>query len=359
MSDIHTITDFLRLSRASYHVYDLGRRIVRLDNREFEQVERVLTPAPYPIMRSLCVGILFWYPSSPQSQFVWFLRFPLDETGHLVQAARDEFLQQLLERVGKNIESAGSENTAAVEKMEQASDESRFAFTPSDEQRAVFHAKASRSLGVAPSRHYAHAVDYLRGTPGFDQWAFVGLQGLADVCANFKQHEADLLVAIPQLPVQPLATLCTCLDSETVSGQLTGTLLKRVRNEALEGGDPRAIPSLVRAAASSRARRKRTEICRIALQSQAGTDIELLATIAGRCWEELGDADFCLEYLEKLAQNSSGQAAFNHLVADLLFMPNMREKVMAGFRSEHRSEALSQAIGEFFAALQSSQSSDS
>ena len=357
MSDISTISDFLRFSQAQYQVYDLGRRITRLDNRQFEQIERVNAPAPYPILRSLCIAILFWYPGkqrsvSPDSQFVWFLRFPLDETGHLAQVARDEFLRQLLDRVGVNIESAQSAEPPTAEIMERASDESRFAFTPSDEQRAVFHAKAMAATGMPPSRHYAHAVDYIRGIPGYDQWAFVGLQGLADVCANIKQHEADLISAIPQLPAQALSTICTCLDSEVISGQLTSALQQRLNNElSNEGGDRRAIPALVRACASSRAKQKRSKICRAALQSGSASDVELLATIAGRCWEELADPAFCLQFLEALASNENGQPVFDHLVADLMFLPGMRDCILTGFRNPDRSESLSAAIGQFFSAL--------
>ena len=359
MSDIQTISDFLRLSGAEYQIYDLGRRIVQLDRRRFENIERVKEPAPYPILRSICIAVLFWYKRTPDEQMVWFLRFPLDETGYLVQLARDEFLAQLLERVGANIEAVNERTNEATKAMESAGDESRFAFSPSDEQRAVFHARATHALGMPPSKHYPHAVDYLRGIPGYDQWAFVGLQGLADVCTNLKSHENDLITALPQLPAQVLGTVCSCLDSEVLSGKLTNAILRRLKQALAEQHNSPAVAPLVRAAAGSRARSKRGEICRLALKAGGSDNIELLATIAGRCWEELRDEEFCLNYLEALAASDQGQTAFDHLVADLMFLPGMRDHILRAFRNPQRSATLANAIGQFFAALQSPQSKES
>ena len=55
--------------------------------------------------------LVFWSPTLPDKHYIWFLKFPLDEQGLLVQAARDEFLSMLLERVGESMLAAtGSED---------------------------------------------------------------------------------------------------------------------------------------------------------------------------------------------------------------------------------------------------------
>jgi hypothetical protein len=53
-------------------------------------------------------------------------------------------------------------------------------------------------------------------------------------------------------------------------------------------------------------------------------------------------------FLERLAENSAGQEAFNLCMADLLYIPGMREPVLASVRDPKRSEKLSIAIGALF-----------
>jgi hypothetical protein len=82
-----------------------------------------------------------------------------------------------------------------------------------------------------------------------------------------------------------------------------------------------------------------------------GTDIEILAAISGRCWEDLQDKDICRLFLECLANNTHGQSGFTHLLIDLLAIPGMREPVMQGLRDPNRSIELAQAMGQFFKQL--------
>ena len=349
MNNIQTIGDFLRATRAHYRIYDMGRRITALDSRQLDDIEHVRCAAPYPIMRSICLAIIFWYDDHKSDHFVWFLRFPLDETGCLQQAARDEFLKEILERVDANIQA----NQEKADNLKNISNESRFAFSPSDEQRAVFHARAHADLQLPPSRHYAHAVDYFDGKPGFDQWAFLGIQGLADIAARIGEHEKAIVSALPQLPAPVLTSLAGCLDSTAISGHLSKALLQQLITAcSQEESTAQIITALVRASAGSQDRQQRDEICRLALESRHHNDIELLATISSRCWETLQDTDICLLFLEALAAEPNNQNAFNHLVGDVMCLPDMRSSIMAGFRSERRSEKLSLAIGAFFSLLQ-------
>ncbi len=102
------------------------------------------------------VGDLGWNHESKEEHFIWFLKFPLDETGTLIGSARDSFLHGLLETLGSNIQAAreGGEFTDAM-------GESPFGFKPKESMMAGFHAKALKTLGQPPSRFYDHARDYL------------------------------------------------------------------------------------------------------------------------------------------------------------------------------------------------------
>ena len=82
---------------------------------------------------------------------------------------------------------------------------------------ALFHALLSADLGLPPSRFYEHALDYFRGPPGWDQWSFVGYQGIADVAC--RHDDEPLTTAIAHLPSEPLVALCHCLESRPLSAR--------------------------------------------------------------------------------------------------------------------------------------------
>jgi len=98
------------------------------------------------------------------------------------------------------------------------------------------------------------------------------------------------------------------------------------------------------------------------LNSSVGTDIEVLATIAGRCWLLIIHSELLPFFLEALAnttfineeQNNTleqkkiqRQGAFNAILSDLMFIPGIRTHILQEFRSAERSEQLTQAIGAF------------
>ncbi len=76
----------------------------------------------------------------------------------------------------------------------------------------------------------------------------------------------------------------------------------------------------------------------------------MLAAIAGRCWEALEEGDIRRAFLEVLAANRSGQPFFNECLADLLFVPGVRDSLRASLRDPDRSPALAAAIGGLFSA---------
>lgn len=348
MSQINTITNFLHQTGANYRVYDMGRRVEKLSRQQFQKFEELTLPYPSPHQRHACFAILFWYPQHNDQHMVWFLRFPLDEVGLLQPAARDEFLAQILTTIDANI---NAEN--AGETIGNASDESRFAFKPKEEKLANFHAKTTAMLKLPPSRFFEHAIDYLYGKSGYDQWAFVGFQGLADVAARHEEYAALIANALPHLPDTPLDVLCSCLENEAISHPLASALQTQLTQElAKETPSVQATVALLRSVSMTPASAIREACLLSVLQHPIGTDIEVLSAIAGRSWEALANADIRSRYLTALASNSEGQDAFNQLIIDLLFLPNMRAHVMEAFRSPERPEALSVAIGGFFSFLQ-------
>ena len=350
MNNFETITAFLKQTGTQFRIFDLGRRVTQITPQLFLQIEEGEQPYPYPLQQHAWLAILCWNDNTPENHFVWFLKFPLDEYTQLSKIARDDFLFHILESVGQH-----ALNDQASDVDNSVAQESSYGFTPKQETMAIFHAKASTTLGLAPSQYYQHARDYLAGGPGYEQWAFVGLQGIADICARLENdNNAELLKsAIPHLPDTPFEMLCHCLENEALPENLFKAISSRTQ-QALSSNEkqPRLIASTIRALSMYPDAPQRQQLLFEILSSEYATSIEVLAAIAGRNWQDLHNPELCHQFMEALAANEQGQEAFNAISADLLFIPGMREILMEEFRSPQRSTVLSSAIGALFNSYQ-------
>jgi hypothetical protein len=85
------------------------------------------------------------------------------------------------------------------------------------------------------------------------------------------------------------------------------------------------------------------------LKHQCSKNVEVLATITGRCWRSLKQPHICKLYMEQLANNEAGgYPVFSQLLADLVFLPGMREPVMQALRDPKRSDKLGRFVGKMF-----------
>ncbi len=343
MNSIQTLTDFLRSTDASFRIFDLGRRISKLSQEQFEKFERTEIPYPLPLVQHAWLAVMIWHPKQPQQHLIWFLKFPLDEQGLLVQAARDDFLNRLAKSVGSQL-------------LQQSADQdplkdNPFSFTPDTEKMAAFHARATRIFKQPASAYYQPARDYLSGLKGFEQWDQVGLQGIADISARLDQDDNARLVskAIGQLPAPPLEALCASLEHEPPGPQISQAISARL-SQAIDQADssPNLLAAMLRGLSQSHSQELRYDALRRVLNSRFGAEIEVLAAIASRCWEALKDESIRRLFMDRLAINSAGQQSFNLMVRDLVFIPGMRASIMESFRDPQRSDDLSRAIGAFF-----------
>ena len=345
---IQSINEFLRQAGFKYVVYDMGRRMVQLTPQQFNQFENGVLTYPTPLQQHAWLGLLGWQEEDKSRHFIWFIKLPLDELGKINPLARDELLHYLVDQLGQRLLTTedGADSTAAPTALPHG-------FAPGEERMAMFHAKAARLLGQPPSRFYTHARDYLSGTQGYDQWAFVGMQGLADVVARLQQEDNldRLQQALPQLPSQPFGQLCRFLEHENISPELATTLINRARHNETSESSRDDLVATIRALAGCTDFQLRQSLIRQVLAEPYGTDIEILAAISGRCWEDLQEREICRLFLECLASNTHGQSGFAHLLKDLLAIPGMREPLMQGLRDPNRSEALAQAMGQCFKQL--------
>jgi hypothetical protein len=334
-SDSITLLEFLEQAGATVRTYDIGRRIGALGRKQFLAFENADAPYPLPMQRKAWFALVQLPAVTPSDPVIWFLRLDLDEQGLLVQAERDYLLNRLFESA--HAKTQGGDAQAFLR-------DNPYAFTPREDRMALFHAMLSKDAGLSPSRFYEHALDYFRGTPGWDQWSFVGYQGIADVAC--RHDDEPLTAAIPHLPREPLVALCHCLESRPLSARLTEALVRRLQ-QALEQQPPniQLLAALIRglSAAGSTGASNGYPI-RTILGHPAGNNIELLAAMSGRDWETLDDPELLDIYLQRLAENDHGQAAFEHCIGDLLSLPSLADKVRQAMRSPTQAAAVRDAF---------------
>lgn len=341
-----TLLEFLQATGARIRIYDLGRRVVNIPRNRFLKFEKTELPYPQPMQNHAWFGLSMLDASVSDEPVIWFLKLPLDEQGKLVQASRDYFIHRLLE--------VAVEKQAGKTPEIDAFDDNPYIFKPKEDKMAVFHAKLAHDTGHPPSRYYEYALDYFSGKPGWEQWNFVGYQGIADIAA--KAHETstgDLLIkAIPQLPGSPLTALCHCLENESLALPLSQALLDRLKT-TLSAAEPdlTIVTALVRGLSQSVSTTTKEQMFRLVMDSQFATHIELLAAISGRAWELLQQAEHARHYLETLADSPAGQDAFNHCLADLLAIPGLRTPLLQAVRDPNRSDKLATAFGAMMQQL--------
>ena len=331
------ITDFLNQAGTQFTVFDMGRRIQTLDADTFLSFEQGEQAYPYPLQQQAWLGIMVW-GAKVDELVIWFLRFPLDANGHLTSTIRDDFIHRLINKDDKKNDPSSSDSTP-------------YGFKPKQEHMACFHAKAAKILGQAGSRFYSHAQDYFSGKSGFDQWAFVGFQGIADIsCRLDEANNARLIAqAIPQLPPLPFEALCQCLEHETIGDEMAQVLGQSLDTE-LSYEEPNAnyISLLLRALSGASDQSLCQQQVLKVLQSPQGTHPEVLASISGRCWLCLKQDEVTRAFLEALAQCPEGQSFFNLVIVDLINIPGMQDCIHQSIRNENRSSTLATAIGELF-----------
>jgi hypothetical protein len=343
---ITTLTEFLHQSGAKYRVFDMGRRVTKLSADEFVNFEWAKAPYPLPFQRSALFGVIFWHPDAAEKHYVWFLKFPLDEQGLLLQSARDEFLVMLLDRVGECMLAA-----ADGKQIEGALKDSPYTFTPREDKMAAFNAQATKSLALKASQYYPEAYAYFTGKRPMDSWQSLGMQGVADVAVRLDDNleTMGLIETLPRIPDEPFNVLSTFLENSKPSTGIVEVLAQRMDTLIQEKQpDISMICACLRAASNSPATGLVDSMVAHVLKKKCSQNIEVLAVISGRLWRSLKLPHLCKAFVEQLAENDSGYAGFSQILADLMFVPGMREPVMQALRDPKRSDKLSRFVGKMF-----------
>lgn len=341
MSGNDTLVELLERSGAAVQVYDVGRRVGRLPRTDFVAFERASLPYPLPMQHRAWCGFV-QLPDPGDNPVIWFLKLDLDEQGLLVQPTRDELLARLLESVIADADGADPQH---------ALNDLPCAFTPAAARMAQFHAQLNVDLGKPPSRFFDHARSYFAGELSWSQWEFIGYQGIADVACR---HSAvPLANAVPHLPEQPLIALCHCLDNQRPQADLVRALIVRLEQElqANEPGIDRTA-ALVRALAGAGDSPEVQCSLMALLEHPVGREIDILAALSGKLWEALLHPPLMQRYLDRLADNSHGQPAFEACLDDLLSLPSLSAAIRTALRDPQQADHVRAAFGRLLQRAQ-------
>lgn len=328
---ITTLGDFLKAGQTDYQIFDIGRRLSELSHEQFDAIEHQQQPYPYPIARQAQVAVLFQHKSANQPPYLWFLQFPLDERGLLNLAARNQYLEYVINALGHEI--TGELTDEQQEQLQQ----NPYLLTPSETQRAALHAHIQCQHNLSPSIHFEAAESYLLNSKGNQDWRNVGLQGLHDVAARLMQRH-DLSDAIAQdfssYPAAVRSPLAAALEHQQIPAHLRNALLENLNSDNAE-----LITDTMRALASaSDEPRVQKHIASFIHHANA----DQLVVIAARLWSVLTEPKYLASYLETIAQLDA--TLFDALFQDIIALPSVRPQLLSLIAQQQLSEPVQQAL---------------
>ena len=333
-----SISNFIEETGAQMRIFDLGRRIQKISKSDFADIENLNKPYPSPYLQHAWIGILTWNPKKSENHNIWFLKLPLDEQNFIQPGDRDAFLNHWLR---------------CLQYPDKEHGEAPCYYEPDQNRMAYFHALALETLGLPQSNFYATTRAYLSGDMGWENWQQLGLQGIAEVIVNLNKDQNEKLISqgISSMPTAALNTLLGFLENVEPSTALTLSITARLESLINNGAEAAELAAFVRALSHSQNIEQRKKQIDLILSHPKATSVEVLASIASRCWKDL-DGELLLNFLNILAKNDQGQDVFNALIADLMPLPNKRNHILQAFRSENRSESLMKAIGNLMKSVQ-------
>lgn len=332
-----TIGELIQQQGLTFQVFDMGRRVQLLANEVFAAFEAQLSPYPSPYLKHAWLAVLAWHPEQLAQQQIWFLKLPLDEQNKLEASARDAFLRTVVEQLAN---------------AEQAAKDAPFTYKPDAMRMAYFHALALKQLQQPSTDYYQRVQQYLSGDGGFENWQSLGVQGLAEFVVRLDeaQNAAHFARALQRVPLIVRNTLFGFLENQNPSASLSQVIFTLFEQDRTQERQVDDLAAFVRALSHSTDLALRQRFLHEMLQHPLALEVELLAAIESRCWQDLHGKALHL-FLENLAANSQGQVVFNTLAVDLLAMPGIRGQFLQLLTSPACSTTLKSSFNALLASL--------
>ncbi|OLO04391.1 DUF3549 family protein [Salinicola socius] len=347
---MQTLSDFFTQSGAELALSTLGRRVEPMRQDTFAAFEQQREPWPMPWNGQAQVACALRWPATFKDPAIWFLSLPLDEQGLLVPAARDEFLDRLLQTLSTPTSDTPITDPSVNNNVTQDSLETRnlmqdnpLAFEPELHQRALLHARLSRHFGQPPSMHSDMARRYLIGDDALD-WQMLGLQGLADQVVAKEPAVIEALASrLTTLPRAMTLPLCYLMEHGDTPVELLPVVWQAMAN-AREAQDIEAFCALLRALLGSDSPQVGEWLDHI-LADDDLMAADCLAAIAARGWQHLEHEIRLGRFLERLA--NCKDANFRPVVRDLALIPRLRLPILMMLRQAPADSSVGRLVREW------------
>ncbi len=325
-TDINSIQEFLQASDSQYKFIDMGRGLRELSASQLSDIEAQRSPAPYPRQQCMWLGCIFWNAQLAQQQYIWFIKLPLDERGLLNLAARNLFLEKVVEALGTQLQ-----HTA--QQQGQLGD-NPYTFVPSQQQRADFNAKAKTLLGQAPSEGFNAVCDHLQ-SPQHQDWQLLSVQGVADYVARLSDPmlAATLQQQWPQLAANLQIAILNSMEHYHINKPLA-VMVKQHYKQADVAANTAHISASIRALSQAPTSIASSVVEGLLQRPYLSEDVLIL--LAARHMGMISSVALACAFLEHCALHEDD--LFNGLFADMVQLPQCRIYFLQAIQSPSLSQ---------------------
>lgn len=336
------LTTYLSELDGNYRLFDVGRRIRKLDKKQFQQVENLAIPYPTPYLHHAWLALYITQPNQPENETLWFLKWPLDEQGYLIPYVRDDLLNRFIQLSKQPLQMSDTE-------LEDPLKDNPFSFKPDDVRRANLHALIQASQHRKPSDHLDPVISYLRAanlnSDMLANWQSLGIQGIADFSARLKDHKQSLKACISSMPSEPYLAFAQCLEHHEIPHEIAAEAFSRLKADLNSENTANAVEAGMRILGASKDDQLRIEAWQLWMDSIYSNNIQILLVFATRNYDDLAFIpQYIPAFLDNLASMDDSFSAFIKVMNDLLFLPGTRGLLLNALRSEERPQIVANAM---------------
>jgi hypothetical protein len=377
-ASISTLSEFLLQAHTQFQVFDMGRGIRKVSNNTFFEWENQQAPCAFPRQNQAWFCIVFWNKSLSAQHYMWFIKLPLDESGLMIGASLQQFLDIITQALGKHLEHTGNSQAQLPENP--------YVFVPSQQQLADCNAHIRKELKIERVAN-EKAMAYLQAPNAIHDskaWEALSLQDVADFVINpmlpamlpamqqdtqqdtqqnmrqdLHQDTLETLIAnnLNAYPAPVLTCLLGSLESVEVGPTLTQALIRlhsastdaNLAALCLRAMSVKPQPECLRYVEQLIGLHNSARDAISTTQSNSSPSLETCVVIAGRYWQMLNNENTLGHFMHKLALIDDSHQLFKGLYADLVKIPETRNSMLRFMRQPQRTKEVSLAISALFA----------
>lgn len=348
------LSEYLAQLDGQYRLYDVGRRIRKLDKAQFQKFESLDSAYPFPYLQHAWLALYISPPKQPENETLMFLKWPLDEQGKLIPYVRDDLVHRLIKLSETPLQ--------ADTELDDPLKDNPFAFKPDNVRLANLHALIQTSQHRKPSSHLDAVVKYLQaGTLNSNNLANfegLGLQGIADVAARMDDYKTSLKACLPHLPQEALLAFSQCIEHHATPVDMAQVALARFKQDLAKQDNVINVEAGMRIIGASQSDALRMEAWQAWFNSDYANNMACVLAFATRNYDDLAFMpERITDFLVTLASLNQDQddtfTAFIKIAGDLLFLPGIRNLLLNALRNENRPEILSRAMQALMDSRQS------